>query len=878
MREARRAPRMKAGDLVEFKDGLFGVKAPQNLGIYLDRVRRKGTYFAVLFTVKGKQEVKPDNISSKRLSARVPSDELEGDLSQRLKQLIQEVTKGKVKEEATTGGDLTDRDLWQKVKDQEGRAMTPDEIAGAFFATKTPSRSQVGEIKKILETSREPGIGYFEREPVREELWRPMTRAEHVSFHQEKEGLSRLRNKLVLVEELEDEEGYLRTVYRGIEVADANLDEKDRARLDFVARAMSDFVLYDRFTGIHTLGTSRKHTLDGFSLFPHLKFLALDWTGTERVSISSTFIEMLVDCGLLGLNDAVELVARRRILKYPNFGWDIPPEVLRAADRYADEMPSAGRVDLREQRCYTIDPPDARDHDDAVGVDWHDDGSATLWVHIADVSHYVAPETTLDHEARKRATSVYLPTGVLPMLPPRLSNDLCSLEEGKDRLALTAKLTYDADGRLLREEAMESIIRVHGNVNYGEALERMSKADGNEFHRMRQLADKIDAHRAGLTIETSERKIHLTPDNVEHVEKMGTPATQMIETFMVSANEAVARILTKEEIPLLYRCHPLPDRSSVERFNHQCETMEVPVSIDLPKPEEKPEAEPQGMSLLDALKKGKVDLFGGGFSIQGAAPPPEAEEAAPPPAIRGLAQLSEEERELWLKPFRDALDKVESLEDNALRGLVYMKTLGCMGRAFYTPDNFGHFGLGSTCYCHFTSPIRRYPDLVVHRQLRWLLRGKQGPMPHDRASLDILAGHASDQGQGAEALERGVVDAALVFASRGERFGGPQKALVNGMTKGGAFLSLDGGLEARVASSDIPGGPYSVDEWDSKLFVGEQERPDMSAEVTAKNWRELVDPESGDVQLVRVRLGDRVDVQISARDYVEGRVAAKLLE
>jgi exoribonuclease R len=167
---------------------------------------------------------------------------------------------------------------------------------------------------------------------------------------------------------------------------------------------------------------------------------------------------------------------------------------------------------------------------------------------------------------------------------------------------------------------------------------------------------------------------------------------------------------------------------------------------------------------------------------------------------------------------------------------------------------------------------------VVHRQLRWLLRGKQGPMPHDAASLDILAQHTSMQGEGADALERGVVDSALVFASRDPRWEGPQRALVNGMTRGGVFMSLEGGLEARVAMADVPGGPYSIDEHDSRLFVGEAERAEMAAEVSAKNWREYVDPDRDEVQLVRLRLGDRVHVQISARDYAEGRVAAKLLE
>ena len=870
---------MKPGDLVEFKAGLFGITPPQNFGIWLERVKRKGSFFVVVHTIRGKQEVKPENITSRKLSARLSPDELEGgDLTPRLKQLISEVTKGKVKEEATAEG-ATDRDLWQAAKPREGEPLGPDELAGLFFETKSPSRSQVGEVRRILESCREPGVGYFEREPGREERWRSMTRAEHVSFHREKDGLSKLRNKIVLVEEVEDEEtGYLRTVYKGVPLGDAPLDEEDRRRLQFVADAMKDFVLHDRFTGRSTLGESRKHTLDGFSLFPWMKFLALDWTGSERVSISSTFVEFLVDTDQLGLDDAVQLVARRRVLQNPNFAWETPADVERAAERADPTIRLEGRVDLRRQVCYTIDPPDARDHDDAVGVEWHDDGSATLWVHIADVSHYVTFESTLDHDARRRATSVYLPTGVLPMLPPRLSNDLCSLEPQKDRYAMTAKILVAPDGRIVSEEAMESVIRVAENVPYPEALRRMEAEPDGEFARMRKLADRLDAHRRNLAIETSERRVRLTPDNVEHVEKMGTPATRLIETFMVAANEAIARILTREKVPLLYRCHPLPDRSSIERFNAQCRTMEVPISIVPPEPPQKA-APKQELSLLDALKKGgKVDLLSGGFALQDEEPQDAVPEEPTRPALVGLAQLPVDEQEAWLTPFRQALVKVKDIEDPGLQALVFIKTLGTMGRAFYTPANLGHFGLGSTCYCHFTSPIRRYPDLVVHRQLRWLLRGREGAMPHDAAGLDILAGHCSEQGAGAESLERGVVDSAMVFASREERWAGPQRALVNGITRGGAFMSLEGGLEARVATSDIPGGPYSTDDFDSMLFVSERERAELSQEVTAKNWREMIDAESEEVRHVRVRLGDRTTVAISARDYVEGRVAAKLLE
>ncbi|MCA1814754.1 MAG: RNB domain-containing ribonuclease, partial [Halobacteriales archaeon] len=245
------------------------------------------------------------------------------------------------------------------------------------------------------------------------------------------------------------------------------------------------------------------------------------------------------------------------------------------------------------------------------------------------------------------------------------------------------------------------------------------------------------------------------------------------------------------------------------------------------------------------------------------------------PLLKGLAQLTPEAQEAWLAPFRKALQQVPSLPREEERDLVQMKMLGCMGRAFYTPRNIGHFGLGSTCYSHFTSPIRRYPDLVTHRMLRWLLRGQQGEAPHTNEDLEELSVHCSDQGSAAEGLERGVVDCAMVFATRSQHMEGALRGLVNGISKGSVFLSFPGGLEGRLLVSDVPGGPYAVDEHDSMLYQGEVEKPVQEEEFEGLSWREQLNPDGERVR-VRVRLGDWLGVQLVGRDYVDGRVRTKL--
>lgn len=873
---------MRPGDLVEFKAGTFGIAEPENYGLYLDRVKRKGDFFIVLYTVQGQREFKRERVGRVVLQSRVPASALadEGALGVRLRALLKEARSATTRDAQAAAEEGRDRDLWKRL-DGGGRERTPAELAAAFFDVATPGPEQVAAVRKILESCARPGVGYFERLPG-DERWKPLARDEYRRITEGREGLQALRNRLVKTEEVE-EEGRRRTVYRPVPVEEAQLADADRGRLLFVRDVMEDYVLHDRLTKPWGVGGTHVNAIDGWSLFETLKFLALDWTGS-RATVSSAFVEFLLGAGLWTPRVALEALAKRKVLAQPGFSWDMDEHAVREAAAFPEAFPSewlAGRKDFRATECYTIDPPDAKDFDDAVGVDRLPDGAWLLRVHIADVSHYVRPGGRLDRMARERATSLYLPTGVLPMLPPRLSEDLCSLRAARDRLAMSVEVEYGPDGTVRAERFHEAVIRVRANKTYGDVEAAIGRGE-EPFSSMARLAEVLQARRRGLALETGEVRMILEGDTIGHHVKFGTVATKMIEAFMVAANEAVARHLAERGIPQLFRCHPLPDRSGVRRFNAQMRTMNVDVEIELPEEEGAAKGEggaEEGPSVLEMLQKGnRLTLVGGGFLPDEDEDGDEGEEdgeAPPPPIVRGLAQLTEAERDAWLRPFRDALLKINAVPQVEWRDIVYVKLLSCMGRAFYTPDNLGHFGLGSDSYQHFTSPIRRYPDLVCHRQLRALLRSEAPP--HDRAALLEMAPHASDQGSAAEDIERTVVGVALLFEERQSKRPWPRPAWVNGVTKKGIFLTLGHGLEARVFPGDIPGGPFDVDENDSYLFVGTRSRPGLLQRVDAKQWRERLSESGDELVDVKLRLGDRVGAVASGFDYVDGRVVAKLV-
>lgn len=448
-----------------------------------------------------------------------------------------------------------------------------------------------------------------------------------------------------------------------------------------------------------------------------------------------------------------------------------------------------GRRDLRDLPTFTIDPPSARDFDDAISAEALPDGTVRVWVHIADVSAYVKPGSALDREAFRRGTSVYVPGLVEPMLPEALSNGACSLVPHQDRLAVTVELEFD--GATVRRTAFHrSIIRSDARLSYPEVDDLFARGEAGptglaEARRVaRALAEKRAA-RGALSVESTEPEFEFTPDgHVKSVEASETTeAHELIEFLMIAANEAVADLLEKRKLPGMFRVHEPPDPGRVARLLDQL------ASLDLPTP-----PAPEHMT---ANQAGEL-----------------VEEAAR--KVRGPAYTS-----LILRSLKQAR---------------------------YSEKHLGHFGLRSERYCHFTSPIRRYPDLICHRAL---LSAIGFPEPTVRVSdLEPAAEHCSQRERDAMTIERAADNVARAFLLESELFrtGGWQREFrgqVRGLIGAGAFVAFDGyeGL--------LPVRKLRDDWWE------------LNEEETM-----LVATKSG----MRIRLGDEVTVQVDHVDAPRGRV------
>lgn len=859
----------KPGDLVEFSAGLHGLDPPNNLGFFLERRRVKGENWIRLLTTAGLKEVKADHL--KRRAFKVRYDGRLGDnpadqsaALARLKAIVAQHGGGALAEEPESDLGQLEEALWSATCTAGRDAWSEAEIATAW-AKGDPSPQQLRDVREALDRCRRAGIGRFETVAGRGDRWRPWSLDEKRRMDAAWSNLAVLKGKLVRVEETD--EGRL---FRGVPVAEAGLDERDRETLAWAAAALAQFVEWDgvpdggeAVAGIGGLGATNAF---GMELHRQLGFLASDWIGSHTTH-SSDAVQFLLGVGVWSPEDAVAALTRRHVNQEEFFEHRDDERAEEAASKFGEPTLEAQpwRTDLRGIPCWTIDPPDARDFDDAVGLESRGEGWR-LWVHVADVSAYVVQDTLLDRHAKKRATSVYLPGRVLPMLPRRLSDHLCSLRADGDRYALSVAIDLDVAGRITARTTYHSIIRVTENLSYGVALER-ARAGQAPFADLLEVAKRMRSHRSGLELETGELKVLLGATAFSFLEKRADDATRMIETFMVAANEAVAEALSTAGVPVLYRCHPLPEPEKAERFAHQLEAMGIEADLELPRRPQARTAPARLESLLDQLKAGggKLNLFGGGASLQADAPTAPAEPEAPQP-LPGFAQLTAEERPKWLEPFRLVVEQLAAHPDAELAEVATLKLLGCMGRAFYTPDNAGHFGLASTHYCHFTSPIRRYPDLVVHRNLAWLIGGRKGPVPHSQESLRALCDHCSNQERQAAGLERRIKASCLVLAA--EEGSGP--ARLTGITAASLFVVRPDGIEARIPLRDIAGGPFSVDEWESRLERA-QDPSAMSRAGMLAAARTLDGPETV------ATLGQRLTVRLASRDVAAGRTGAELL-
>ena len=420
---------------------------------------------------------------------------------------------------------------------------------------------------------------------------------------------------------------------------------------------------------------------------------------------------------------------------------EFPPPVLREVETLREATP-AGRTDLRDLPLLTIDPADARDHDDAVhaapDTDPKNKGGWIVHIAIADVAHYVAPGTRLDREARLRGNSVYFPDRVVPMLPERISNDLCSLREGEERPCLAVRLVIDKHGNKKHQEVLRGLMRSAAKLAYEEA---QAAIDGKPSPKCKPLLETalqplwgayeaLSAardRREPLDLDLPERKVLL--DKEGRVDRIVVPkrltAHRLIEEYMIQANVAVAEVLEAKRAPVVYRVHDAPSKEKI-------------VSL---------------REFLDSLN----------LKLPSASSPRAGD-------------------------FNKLLQRAKALP---VADLVNEVVLRSQSQAVYAADNIGHFGLHLGRYAHFTSPIRRYADLIVHRSLiRALGLGAGGLTDAETAELKDISQQISDAERRAMAAERETTDR-LIAEYLAERVGAEFGARVSGTTRVGLFVRLD---------------------------------------------------------------------------------------
>ena len=457
-------------------------------------------------------------------------------------------------------------------------------------------------------------------------------------------------------------------------------------------------------------------------------------------------------------------------------------KVTNQAIRVAKEVSEAdryGRRDLRDVTMVTIDSEDAKDLDDAVSVDF--DGSHYhLGVHIADVTNYVQENSALDHEALERGTSVYLVDRVIPMLPHTLSNGICSLNQGADRLSLSCLMTVDLKGEITDYEICESVISVDRRMSYTVVSRLLASEDVPQeewdqdtvrdretysellpmFLQMRDLSAILRAKRrkrGSIDFDFPECKITLDqeghPISIRPYER--NVATDLIEDFMLAANETVASHFYWLEVPFVYRIHEVPDADRIQRLAAFISGF--------------------GLSMKTLGRNGKAS----------------GEEIHP-------------------KEIQKLLAKIEGTPEEALISRLALRS---MKQAKYSVECAGHFGLACKYYCHFTSPIRRYPDLQIHRIIKEQLRGKltEERITHYQSILPQVAKHASEMERRADEAERETDK--LKKAEYMEQFIGECfEGVVSGVTAWGVYVELPNTVEGLIHISKLPGDFYYYNE------------------------------------------------------------------
>ena len=488
-----------------------------------------------------------------------------------------------------------------------------------------------------------------------------------------------------------------------------------------------------------------------------------------------------------------------------------PEEVMQAASEIPQEIENdslAGRRDLRDELIITIDGADAKDLDDAISVKQHEDGSYQLSVHIADVTHYVTDHSPIDIEARERGTSVYLTDRVVPMLPQRLSNGICSLLPNEDRLTVTCDMRINQKGEVISHDIYLSVIKTSYRMTYDDVNDII---DGDEELRapyqaivptleimadLHHILEKMRSDRGALNFDAPESKIIVDEDgfpiDIELRERF--VGERMIESFMLMANETVAHEFTSRQLPFLFRIHEQPKEERMQRFAE----------------------------------------FVTAFGV----------------VLRGdVSSISP-------KQLQDALKAVEG---QPIEQVVSTMMLRSMQQAKYSEEPMGHYGLAAEDYTHFTSPIRRYPDLMIHRLIHLYLKGKPSPKTIDQLEIQLpeIAIHSSQMERRAVDAER-ETDALKKAEYMQDKVGEEFEAMISSITSFGIFVALPNTVEGLITLQSLT-DDYYVFNQQHLMLIGER---------TGKVYRI---GQKVTVQLIKVDVEAReIDFQLLDAEELEG--------
>lgn len=467
------------------------------------------------------------------------------------------------------------------------------------------------------------------------------------------------------------------------------------------------------------------------------------------------------------------------LVKEYNLPYEFPVTVIDEAKKIKQKIDKdaiKNRLDLRKEEIFTIDGDDSKDLDDAVNVKKLKNGNYILGVHIADVSHYVKDGSKLDKEAILRGTSIYMMDRVIPMLPKELSNGICSLNARQDRLAISVIIEIDKKGNVVNSKISKSVINVTERMTYNNVKKILEKSDDYvlkrykkyiiHFKRMEELAKILKARREKngyLSLDIPESKIILDEDGIAiDVQKYETSfANEIIEQFMLTANEVVAETFHDLNAPFIYRVHEEPD--------------------------------------IDKVKELNKFLFNMGYKIK------TKDDTIEP------------------KAFEEILNKIKGKPEEKVISTLILRTLKV---AKYEPENKGHFGIASKCYCHFTSPIRRYPDLFIHRVIsKYLEDGKQLTEKDNEKYFNQAERYSETSSECekiAQKVEREAEDIKKAEYMQ-DKIGNEYEGIISSITSFGVFVELENTIEGLIRFDDL-GEEYFIYDEDNKTLIGERSK------------------------------------------------------